>query len=124
MKKIIVFILGAIFMNAGYSQKGPSFSTNDYVLALKQATDVMVTDVTSPVAASRYYGYINLAAIETAALFDHHQPHFAGILKGLNNIVVEDSLIKKSDLELAVILVLYKSASRLLPSGYLNLLIK
>ena len=119
MKKIIVFILGAICMNVGYCQKGKLFSTSDYILALKQATDVMVTDVTSPVAASRYYGYINLAAIETAALFDHHQPHFAGILKGLNNIVVEDSLIKKSDLELAVILVLYKSASRLLPSGYL-----
>ena len=75
-------------MNVGYCQKGKLFSTSDYILALKQATDVMVTDVTSPVAASRYYGYINLAAIETAALFDHQQPHFAGILKGLNNIIV------------------------------------
>ena len=79
----------------------------------------MVTDVTSPVAASRYYAYINLAANETVALFDKQQPHFAGIVKGLNNITVDDSLVKKSDPQLAIILALYKSATRLLPSGYL-----
>ena len=79
----------------------------------------MVNDVTSPVAASRYYGYINLAANETVALFDKQQPHFAGIVKGLSSITVDDSLIKKSDQQLAIILVLYKTATRLLPSGYL-----
>ena len=52
-------------------------------------------------------------------LFDKQQPHFAGIVKGLNNITVDDSLIKKSDPQLAIILALYKSATRLLPSGYL-----
>ena len=72
-------------MSAGYSQEKKSFTTNDYVRALKHATDVMVTDVTSPVAASRYYAYINLAANETIALFDKQQPHFAGMVKGLNN---------------------------------------
>ena len=119
MKKIIVFVVAFIFMNAGYGQKRITFTTSDYVRALKHATDVMVNDVTSPVAASRYYGYINLAANETVALFDKQQPHFAGIVKGLNNITVDDSLIKKSDPQLAVILALYKSAIRLLPSGYL-----
>ena len=106
-------------MNDGYGQKRISFNTSDYVRALKHATDVMVNDVTSPVAASRYYGYINLAANEMVALFDKQQPHFAGIVKGLNNITVDDSLIKKSDPQLAVILAWYKSGIRLLPSGYL-----
>ena len=119
MKKIFVFVVAVLWIITGYSQKSKSFTTNDYVRALKHATDVMVNDVTSPVAASRYYGYINLAANETVALFDKQQPHFAGIVKGLNNITVDDSLIKKSDLQLAVILALYKSAIRLLPSGYL-----
>ena len=95
------------------------FTTNDYVRALKHATDVMVTDVTSPVAASRYYGYINLAANETVALFDKQQPHFAGSVKGLNTITIDENLIIKSDPQLAVILALYKSGTRLLPSGYL-----
>jgi PAP2 superfamily len=119
MKKIIAFVIAVIWMPAGYGQKGITFTTGDYVRALKHATDVMVTDVTSPVAASRYYGYINLAANETAAVFDKQQPHFAGVAKGLNNIIVDDGLIKKSDPQLAIILALYKSGSRLLPSGYL-----
>ena len=119
MKKILVFVAAVIGMHTGYGQKKASFTTDDYVRALKHATDVMVTDVTSPVAASRYYGYINLAANETVVFFDKQQPHFAGIVKGLNKIAVDDTLIKKSDPQLAVILTLYKSAIRLLPSGYL-----
>jgi hypothetical protein len=119
MKKIIIFIVAAIWANAGNGQKSASFTTNDYVLALKHATDVMVNDVASPVAASRYYAYINLAANETVALFDKQQPRFSGKLKGFDRISVDDSLIKKSDQQLAVILAVYKSATRLLPSGYL-----
>lgn len=119
MNKIIVFVVAVILMNAGYAQKSISFTTSDYVSALKHATDVMVNDVTSPVAAARYYGYINLTATETVAVFDKQQPHFVGIVKGLNNITIDDTLVKKSDRQLAVILALYKSATRLLPSGYL-----
>jgi hypothetical protein len=117
MKKKIVCIVAVIWMNCGFGQSKISFTTNDYVRALKHATDIMVNDVTSPVAASRYYAYINLSANEIIALFDKQHPTFAGSAKGLNNITVDDSLIKKSDPSLAVILALYKSARRLLPSG-------
>ena len=119
MKKLFLFIIALIWITSGHSQKSRSFGTGDYVLALKHATDVMVTDVTSPVAASRYYGYINLAANETAALFDTEHPDLAGIVKGLNKVTLDRSLIKRSDHRLAIILALYKSAARLLPSGYL-----
>jgi hypothetical protein len=119
MKKIKVLIVAVTWLNCVNAQKSASFTTSDYIHALKDATDVMVTDVTSPVAASRYYAYINLAANETAALFDKQQPHFAGVVKGLDRITINDSLVKKSDAELAVILALNKSAIRLLPSGYL-----
>lgn len=108
-----------MWMSSAYGQKITSFTTNDYIRALKHATDVMVNDATSPVAASRYYAYINLAANETVALFDKQHPHFAGVVKGLSIITVDDTLIKKTDPGLAVIFVLYKSATRLLPSGYL-----
>ncbi len=106
-------------IHSGYGQKATSFTTNDYIRALKHATDVMVNDATSPVAASRYYAYINLAANETIALFNKQQPHFAGIVKGLSDITVNDTLINKADFQLATIFALYKSATRLLPSGYL-----
>src|SRR5664279_1732802 len=103
MKKVIVFVVAVVWMNFGFAQAKVSFTTNDYVRTLKDATDVMVNDATAPPAASRYYAYINLAAIEAAALFDKGQPHFAGILKGLNVITVDDNLIRKSDPGLAVI---------------------
>lgn len=120
MKKVIVFVIAVFWMiNFGYGQNRTLFTTRDYVHALKHATDVMVNDVTSPVAASRYYGYITLAANETAALFDIQQPRFAGVVKGLNSITVDDGLVKKSNSQLAIILALYKSGTRLLPSGYL-----
>src|SRR4051794_40964785 len=106
MKKIILFVAAAVFVTSAIGQAKVLFGTNDYVYALKQATDVMVTDVTSPVAASRYYGYMNLAANETAALFDKQQPDFAGIVKGLNIVTVDDNLIKKSDPHFAIILAL------------------
>ena len=118
-KKVISIIVGLLCLSAVHSQKRLTFSSADYVAVLKHATDVMVTDVTSPVAAARYYAYINLAANETVAAFDTQQPRFAGRLKGLDNITVPDSLVSKSDRDLAVLLALYKAATRLLPSGYL-----
>ena len=118
MKKIIVLVVTVGSLTAGFGQK-KTFTTDDYVRALKHATDVMVNDVTSPVAASRYYGYINLAANETVTLFDKQQPHFAENLNGLGKIAIDDSLINKSDPQLAVILALYKSGIKLLPSGYM-----
>ena len=108
-----------IWTSSGYCQKAALFTTTDYVRALKHATDVMVNDATSPVAAARYYAYINLAANEAVGLFDSLHPYFAGIVKGLNNLTIPDSLTKNSEPQLAVILVLYKSATRLLPSGFL-----
>lgn len=106
-------------MSPGFGQAKELFTVNDYVRALKYATDVMLTEVTSPVAASRYYAYINLAANETIALFDKQQPHFTGVVNGLATITMDTNLLKKSDLTLAAILALYKSSIRLLPSGYL-----
>src|SRR4051812_35020348 len=102
MKRTILLVVALIWITCGYGQKRLSFAASDYVKALKQATDVMVTDVTSPVAASRYYAYINLAANETVSVFDNKQPHFTGTVKGLDAIAVDHTLIKKSHAELAI----------------------
>jgi hypothetical protein len=119
MKKGIGLVALFIWTCSGYGQKTTPFSTVDYVRALKHATDVMVNDATSPVAAARYYAYINLAANEIVGLFDEEQPHFSGIVKGLNKLTIPDSLTKNSEPHFAIILTLYKTATRLLPSGFL-----
>jgi hypothetical protein len=101
------------------AQKNAKFSTTDYVRALKYSTDVMLDDVTSPVAAARYYAYICLTANETSFLFNPEQPHFGGSANGLKEISVDQSLVSRSDENFAVILALYKSGARFLPSGYI-----
>ena len=119
MRKIIFVVIAVIELQSLHGQGKSLFTASDYVRALKHATDVMVNDVTSPVAAVRYYAYINLAANETVALYDKQQPHFVGIVKGLNSLTINETLILKSDPQLSTILALYKSGTRLLPSGYL-----
>ena len=79
----------------------------------------MINDVTSPVAAARYYAYICLTANETYRVFEKQQPHFSGSIKGFKEIKVDDTLKEKSDESFAVILALYKAGTRLLPSGYI-----
>ena len=70
MKKIVILIVAALWITGSSAQKKSVFTTDDYVRALKHATDIMVNDVTSPVAASRYYAYITLTGYETFRQFD------------------------------------------------------
>jgi hypothetical protein len=104
-------------VNVSAQKRAANFTTSDYVRALKIATEIMVNDVTSPVAASRYYAYINLAANETACQFDKRNPDFAGTLNGFSSLDMMDGLAKKSDSSLAVVLTVYQATMRLLPSG-------
>ena len=119
MKRIFAYFFFLLFIPALYSQKNNAFSTNDYVRALKYSTDIMINDVTSPVAAARYYAYICLTANETYRVFEKQQPHFSGSVKGLDEIRIDQALSANSDESLAVILALYKAGARLLPSGYI-----
>ena len=119
LKSIIAYFLFLLIVPAAYSQKNGAFNTNDYVRALKYSTDVMVNDVTSPVAAARYYAYICLTANEAFRLFEKQQPHFSGSIKGFDEIKVDQTLIDNSDESFAVILAIYKAGTRLLPSGYI-----
>ena len=119
MKKLVILIVAALWINASSAQRKNVFTTDDYVRALKHATDLMVNDVASPVAASRYYAYITLAGYETVRQFDPRLNPFSFFLKGFDDVSVDDTLIRKSYNQLATIVALYKSASRLLPSGKL-----
>lgn len=94
------------------------FNAADYVKALKSATDVMVNDVTSPVAASRYYAYISLASYESAVAFDSSLPSFAGTVRAFTPPQLDKEELSGADPEFTMMLVLYKVAQRMLPSGF------
>lgn len=92
----------------------------DYVFALKKATDVMLNDVTSPVAASRYYAYLSLASYEVISHYDSvHFPSMRGIVNKFSGIYLDSSQLKDTDKNLASLLTVFKAAEKLLPSGYL-----
>ena len=119
MKKLILIFLFwiGLVINA---KAGNKFNTVDYIHALKQVTDVMVNDVTSPVAAGRYYAYITLTASETALQFAKENTFsFASKLNGFNGVVINQQTVKQADYSFSVIFSLYKISERLLPSGYL-----
>ena len=90
----------------------------EYVATLKKITDVMVNDVTSPVAAARYYGYITLTAYEVLSVYNSMDyPSMSEVLK-FPELKLSDAVdIKKIDPAVAVNLALLKAAEKLLPSG-------
>ncbi len=121
MKKILFSILFFLFFSlqlfAGHKKAA---GTTEYVAALKKVTDVMLDDVTSPVAASRYYAYISLTAYQTQSLFNNiNYPSLHGYVNNLPVIKIDDILLKSAAPSLAIILSIFKSAEKLLPSGYL-----
>lgn len=119
MKIVVKLFVLLMLTHSIHAQKNEKFSTADYVRALKYSTDVMVNDVTSPVAAARYYAYICLAANQTICLFQKEQPDLAGKLNGLTSFTADPALVSNSDQSFATILALYKAGTKLLPSGYI-----
>ncbi len=120
MRPVVVVIIWLCAAVSAHARPEPPMGATDYVQALKKVTDIMLADVTSPVAASRYYAYINLTAYETQSLYDAATyPSLSGRLKGLSPIVLDRAAFGPTDAQLAAILAVFKSGEKLLPSGYL-----
>ena len=90
--------------------------TAQYVASLKRVTDIMVSDVTSPVAAARYYAYTTLAAYEVlAGLRPEAYPPLSSALT--HGTKLELPAAKEKDLLSCSVLAMWKTAYGLLPSG-------
>lgn len=116
MNRVVVLSFWCLFIALAPKAQ---YASADYVRALKSATDVMLNDVASPVAASRYYAYITLAAYETACLYDSSLKSFSGTLKGFPELRIASEGLQNADPDLAVLLALYKTAQKMLPSGFM-----
>jgi hypothetical protein len=118
MQKIILIICIVFLGGKSFSQNQDKFSSKEYIAALKKVTDVMVSDVTSPVAAARYYAYVTLASNEVTSLFQISNKSLSGSLNGFQKLSVADTLIAKSEGSFASVYSVFKMAEKLLPSGY------
>ena len=114
-KYILVFLIFLLAIEGLYAQ--PKFTNKDYIKALKQVTDIMVNDVTSPVAASRYYAYITIASYETMAAFSNTQYiSFDGTIYGFH-ISKPKELTDSFNTSLSSVLSVYLAGKLFLPSG-------
>lgn len=112
MKKLFAIMFLFCLEGSVFSQQ---YTPGDYIRTLKEATDVMINDVTSPVAAARYYAYITLAGNQALSVFESRY--------SLNN-QLQDFSFRADDLSAAgaeksftVLYTLYRISARLLPSG-------
>jgi hypothetical protein len=87
-----------------------------YVAALKKVTDVMINDVTSPVAAARYYAYTTMASYEAISISHSDIYPSLGKIDPLLTNAVKYRPLEKQHLQ-SSILALWKTAASLLPSG-------
>jgi len=116
MKKLFLtcFLCGFVITVIGQS---PAKQTRGYIDDLKQITDVMVFDVTSPVAAARYYAYATLASYELLSTQDQkHYPSFVGISK-LKIKAFTSNQISIVNPSKSYRYALVYTATKLLPSG-------
>jgi len=119
MLKGVFISLCILYFSVSKAGSPETFATKDYVLALKKVTDIMVNDATSPVAASRYYAYITLAANEVQAFFHPAAISLSGKLNHYKGVNVDEELIKKANSSLATVYAVMRMGEKLLPSGYL-----
>jgi hypothetical protein len=109
----ILFLINTVNLIA--SKKN---DVNLYVENLKKITDVMVYDVTSPVASARYYAYTTLASYEILSLYDSIR--YPSIISRVNHGLLlnkDISSLSSKNLSLIVTLTLLKTSNLLLPSG-------
>lgn len=117
MKTLVSLFAFFLFSLSAWAKAPGPFTNKDYVVALKQVTDVMVFDGTSPVAASRYYAYITLAANEVYAAGNPAATSLKQQLNGFKGINLDAAAVKNGNASFAALYALYKMGEKLLPSG-------
>ena len=120
MRQWMILLIMATGFGPAMAQKSRSADAELYNRTLKKVTDIMVNDVTSPVAASRYYAYVTLAAFETLYVLDSSNMHsFGQQLNGFGGIAAARPGSGSRYATMAAQLTLLKAGQRLLPSGYM-----
>lgn len=117
---LVVLTFLATTINIGFSQNKSQSKTSDYVANLKKVTDIMVNDVTSPVAAARYYAYVTLSAYEVQViLLPKKYPSIRQVVNMPTFSKLDEQLMRKANAEQAINFAVLKAGQKLLPSGTL-----
>ena len=110
---VLFFVCSVGPLQVTNAQRG---ATKAFVSDLKAITDIMVYDVTSPVAAARYYAYSTLASYEIVAAQEAHYQSFFPFFKQPPQLDVQLT-VPLTNPKKAYRYAMLLTASKLLPSG-------
>lgn len=117
-KSLKIQVLVSLFFWYGFTTEIYAQSaTKAFVKDLKAVTDIMVYDVTSPVAAARYYAYITLASYESlSAQHPKKHPSFLTLIREPLSLSVSEN-VSLLNSAIAYRYALLYTAHKILPSG-------
>ena len=120
IKKIRAILLPFLLLMAALSCKTNNRKLNsipaaDIDTVVRRMSDIMVHDVTNPPLAARFFAYSFLAGYEVVSQNNRSVKSMKGILNDYPAIEKPD--IKKYDYQLAALLAIIETASRIQPSG-------
>ena len=121
MRKIWIYIfITLLYLTVGGCKKHSSkpLKNSDISKVIRQVTEVMVHDVTSPPLAARFYAYTCLAGYEVISQNDSSLKSMYGVLNDYPKINRDISL-SGYNISLSTVLAMYKTAEKLQPSGFL-----
>ena len=121
MKQIIWLILTAyLFFGCNRPKQVAAIKINsiDINLLVNKMTDIMVTDVTNPPLAARFFAYTCLAGYEVLAQNDTNNPSMYGRLNKYPKLEKSDSITGYA-YQLSSILAMIETAKKIQPSGFL-----
>lgn len=102
------------------SKKQPELTSKDIGKVIHQMTDIMIHDVTNPPLAARFFAYSCLAGYEVIAENDKSCKTMYGLLNSYPNIK-KPAFASGYDYRLTALLAMIETASKLQPSGTLNI---
>ena len=121
MKKTLLYIyIGVLCVTLVSCKKvrNGRLHNSDISKVIKNITEVMVHDVTSPPLAARFYAYTCLAGYEVVSQNDSSLKSMYGILNDYPKIL-KDKNISDYNTSLSAVLAMFKTAEKLQPSGFL-----
>ncbi len=120
MKKLYLLCIGILFLCLNIScrfnrLKTPDLTSADITRVIKKMTDQMVHDVTNPPLAARFFAYTCMSGYEALSQNDSSLKKLSSAMNGYPEI--KKPSVSGYNTQLAALLAMIKTASKLQPSG-------
>lgn len=118
MRKVFSFLSVFIFLGCHQTSEIPELSNAEIGKVIREMTDLMIHDITSPPLAARFFSYACLAGYEVVAENDNHFKTMRDVINAYPDIKKPDS-VQGYSYQLSTVLAMLQTAEKMQPSGKL-----